>query len=166
MWKQISYKAATLLERNFANLIINLHTIFYCVSMASVSVVLKSLFSALINPIRDCVTETRVCGCNRAGKHKHGMKACDVGTGCLPKVHANSRVQRNNNNRKHIPIEIHGCFSETYLQKVPDAHGVQEVELWCGEKKPEISRQEGNQLFWFILKYEAILWFVVLFAII
>lgn len=96
--------------------------------MASISVALKSLFPPLINPIRDCVTETRVCGCNCAGKHKHEMKACDVGTGCLPKVHADSRLQRNNN-RKHIPIEIHGCFSETYLQKVPDAHGVQEVEL-------------------------------------
>lgn len=142
MWKQIG---SPLNNRN-------------CVSMASISVGLKSLFSALINPIRDCVTETHVCGCNRAGKYKHGMKACDVGTGCLPKVHAVFRVQRNNNNRKHIPTEIHGCFSETYLQKVPDVHGAQEVEPWCGEKKPEGSRQEGNQSFWLILKYEAILW--------
>lgn len=86
-----------------------------------------------------------MCRCNCAGKGKHGIKACDVRAGCLPKFSADSHIQSNNNNT-HGQIEIHDQFSGTYLQKVPSIHGEQEMELGCEAKNPVSSREKGNSV--------------------
>lgn len=86
-----------------------------------------------------------MCRCNCAGKGKHGIKACDVRAGCLPKFSADSHIQSKNNN-KHGQIDIHDQFSGTYLQKVPSIHGEQEMELGCEAKNPVSSREKGNSV--------------------